>query len=811
MAYTPRPIGPDEPARLEALFALNILDTDPEPEFDTVTQLAARIFNVPIALVSLVSHDRQWFKSRIGLDATETPCDVSFCGHAITTDEPLVVPDAHQDPRFRQNPLVLGPPFVRFYAGAPLRLPSGHAIGTLCLIDTSPRAPLDARELEMLALLATQVVDLIEVRDLRRRQQISELISDTSSDAFVATDAGSTIIYWNRGAEQMFGWSAREALGRKLDIIVPERHREGHAAGVARVTGGGPTRLVGKTTEVPACHRDGREFTVELSLGMWNSGDERLPAGFASIIRDVTERKSLEAERDATRNLLAEQMAAIEASSDGISITDAEGRFIFVNRSHAAIFGIGDPAHLIGRQWTCLYAPGEDARLYHHVYPQLLDEGRFSGRLTARRHDGATIEQDISMAPRPSGGVVCVTRDVSARLKDEREMTRLREQLLVAQRQEAIGQIASGIAHDFNNVIAAISGSAALIQAGADPRLHAERVQRAAESASSLVQKMLAVGKRQSDRSQLALCPQIASVIELVRTSMPSGQVIRFEQAEAPIILTADSTELMQVLMNLLINARDALEGTPDGCMDLKVSRWAPGDPAPPLRVGGLPSGPAARIDLADNGCGMPPDLLARIFQPFFSSKGSRGTGLGLSVVAGIVEAAGGGLSVQSEPGRGTCFTIFWPLDPPPAAPEADAAPVRMGAGPLSGRAVLVVDDSRAVVELLTHLLERAGAEVGPCLAGRDVLETLRTDPQAWDLLVTDFDMPEMDGGELAVEVRRLKPELPILLCTGAPGPHLERHRRQPLFDAIIGKPATLDSLTAGALAALAARAAPAD
>jgi CheY-like chemotaxis protein len=266
----------------------------------------------------------------------------------------------------------------------------------------------------------------------------------------------------------------------------------------------------------------------------------------------------------------------------------------------------------------------------------------------------------------------------------------------------------------------------------------------------------------------------------------------------------------MQVLMNLSINARDALEGTPGGHIDLQVMRWNPGDPAPELRVGRLPAGPSARIDVSDNGCGMPPELLARIFQPFFSSKGSRGTGLGLSVVAGIVEAAGGGIAVRSEPGHGTCFTILWPLDPPPKTEEPEAPVLPAGQGQLAGRTVLVVDDNRSMVTLLTHLLERAGAEVGPCSDGRDVLEALRSDPGAWDLLVTDFDMPEMDGGQLAVEARRLKPDLPILLCTGAPARHLERHRSDPLFDAIIGKPATLDSLTAAALAALAAHANPA-
>lgn len=808
MAYTPRPVDADEPARVSALLALNILDTDPEVEFDTVTRLAAISYDVPIALVSLVSDSRQWFKSRVGLDALQTPCDISFCGHAIASDDLMIIPDAHEDPRFRSNPLVLGPPHVRFYAGAPLKLASGHRVGTLCIIDTVPRPSLDARQKEILTLLARQIVDLLEVRELRRKQQISELISTTSSDAFVATDSRSNIIYWNRGAERMFGWAASEALGRGLDTIVPERHRTGHDAGMHRVVSGGETRLVGKTTEVPARHRDGREFTVELSLGMWNSAANGLPAGFASVIRDVTERKKLEAERDATRNLLAEQMEAIEASSDGISITDADGRFIFVNHSHAAMFGLGDPAHLLGRHWSCLYAPGEDARLYRQVFPKLENGGRFSGRLVARRHDGATIEQDVSMSPRPSGGVVCVTRDVSARLKDEREMARLREQLLIAQRQEAIGQIASGIAHDFNNVIAAIAGSAALIIAGDDPvaRQHAERVQRAATSAASLVQKMLSLGARQSHRSELELGRQVSSVIELVRTSMPANQEIHFTPADTPIFLVADSTELMQVLMNLAINARDALEGMPDGRIDLSVARWRPGDDTPALQVGVVPAGPAARIDLVDNGCGMPADVLTRIFQPYFSSKGSRGTGLGLSVVAGIVEAVGGGLSVRSEPGQGSSFTIFWPLEPPAEVKEPQGGRLAP-AGPLVGKTILVVDDSRSVVELLRLMLEKAGAEVGTCLSPHDALDTLRSDPLAWDVMVTDFDMPDMDGGQLTAAARTLRPDIPVLLCTGAPGQHLERHRRQPLFDAIIGKPATEQSLTAGICAAFAARA----
>lgn len=159
----------NEEARLAALRALDLLDSKPEREFDDIVELARALFGVPIALVSLVDAHRQWFKARAGLDATETPRDVSFCGHAINRDEALIVPDATEDPRFHDNPLVTGGPEIRFYAGMPLRLPGGERIGTLCVIGSEPRADFGARESDLLARLGRLTLDAIALRGARAK------------------------------------------------------------------------------------------------------------------------------------------------------------------------------------------------------------------------------------------------------------------------------------------------------------------------------------------------------------------------------------------------------------------------------------------------------------------------------------------------------------------------------------------------------------------------------------------------------------------------------------------------------------------
>ncbi len=801
------PILPDEEARLAALEAFNILDTPPDPSLDVITRLAADRFGTEIALVSLVDRERQWFKSRHGLEVCETARSISFCTHSIASDTVMVVPDALLDPRFATGPLVQGPPHIRFYAGAPLITADGHRLGTLCVIDSRPRPGFDGRETAALQLMARLVMDQIESGQLREQQRVYKLIAETSTDAFVCSDAHSRITHWNRAAEAMFGWTAGEALGQTLDLIIPNRHRHGHNSGMERLRLRGPTKLVGKTVEVPATVKAGHEIPIELSLGMWPAEGEGAPEGFAAIIRDGTNRKLMEAQRAATEARLAQQLAAIEASDDGIAITDADGKFMFMNQAHATMFGYPDVESLMGLPWSHLYLPEMADYIGTVAMPVLGQTGRWRGEVTGRKADGTPVEQEVSLSLSPEGGIVCVTRDIGGRLAMEREKVRLREQLMLAQRQEAVGQLASGIAHDFNNLIAAIAGTAGLLEATANPdvRFHASRIQSAAGTAAALVEKLLGLGRRTPDLQPVDLCQLLGNVRDLLAPSLVDPRHrIDVELPDAALLAEADPTELMQVVLNLAINARDALPAGGDGRIGLLLRDAAGLAPHGQVMVGQVPAGPAAVIRVTDNGCGIPADALRQVFEPFYTRKGKAGTGLGLAVVAGIVAAAGGAIALHSTPGEGSCFELWWPLDAP-AAPGQQAAASRDVPGDvLAGKAVLVVDDNEAVVDTLVAMLEQAGAEPGPCLDAGDALLAVEEDPGAWDLVITDYDMPGMNGAELATRLRAIRPDLPVLLMSALPRARTGPARPGDLFDAVLAKPASMALLLDAARSAMA-------
>ena len=288
----------DEASRLEALSTFQIAGTTPEARFDRITRLAADLFAVPIAWVSLVERHRQWIKSRVGWDAAETPRSGSFCTYTIRSEDVLVVPDTQLDPRFRQSPLVTGPPFIRFYAGAPLVTTDGHRIGSLCIADTVPRRPLSARQIRRLRDFAALVLEQMEIRRSELVRSAMMSFANATELSMVSVDPTGKIEFANRAATTMFGYSLHGMIGKDIDIIIPDRLRGSHRAGMARVLAGGPSNLAGRTVELVARRRDGSEFPVEFSLSMWRS--ER-GIGMGAVIRDISERR----ERDSRLMRLA--------------------------------------------------------------------------------------------------------------------------------------------------------------------------------------------------------------------------------------------------------------------------------------------------------------------------------------------------------------------------------------------------------------------------------------------------------------------------------------------------------------------------
>ena len=336
----------DEPARLKALRDAGLLDTAPEPAFDDIARLAAHLCGAPIALVSLVETDRQWFKARVGLDVCQTGRDVSFCAHALGRRGLFVVPDARMDPLFADNPLVTGEPHIRFYAGAPLITPEGHALGALCVIDRVPRTLTPDQE-EALLSLGRLVMAQMALRRSNAALTGSEArngaLLQASLDCIISMDGEGRIMEWNPAAERTFGTRRAEALGQELAaLIIPERFRDGHRRGLAHVLATGTGPVLNTRVEVPAMRRDGTEFEAELTVVPMLGGDRPL---FTGYVRDISDRKRMEA---ALRGSEERFRLLAEGGSDLTTILALDGTIRFESQALQNILGYR-PDEMIGR------------------------------------------------------------------------------------------------------------------------------------------------------------------------------------------------------------------------------------------------------------------------------------------------------------------------------------------------------------------------------------------------------------------------------------------------------------------------------
>jgi diguanylate cyclase (GGDEF)-like protein/PAS domain S-box-containing protein len=293
----------DESSRLEELASFKIVGTSPEPRFDQIVALAAKVFNVPMAYISFLERHRQWLKSATGVGVAETERSIAFCTNTITSNEPFVVLDARKGPHFASDPLITSEPYIRFYAGAPLVTARGHRLGALCIADRKPWNVFDERQRQILKEMATLVMHQLE---LRRGELVRESMmgfADATELTLISADAQGRIEFVNKSAVATFGYAREEMIGKPIDIIIPDRLRGAHRAGLARVAAGAASKLVGKTVEVVARKRDGTEFPIDLSLSVW---PDQSGLGFGAVIRDITERKErdLRLLRLATRDTL---------------------------------------------------------------------------------------------------------------------------------------------------------------------------------------------------------------------------------------------------------------------------------------------------------------------------------------------------------------------------------------------------------------------------------------------------------------------------------------------------------------------------
>jgi PAS domain S-box-containing protein len=530
--------------------------------------------------------------------------------------------------------------------------------------------------------------------------------------------------------------------------------------------------------------------------------------------RETAARKSAEGllerksdELDASNRELLAQIAqvnrlsvAIEAAEEGIAITDSEGCYTYMNTAHARMFGFAKVEDLIGQSWARLYDSDALTRFDRDVMPQVLRDGRWSGEMTGRRLGGALVFQDLLLTQLKDGGILCSTRDIGARRIREKETADLSRQVIEADRSAAMDQLIVSVTHDFSNFLGAIAASVTLLEQQCvqpEPHRVLMTVFDALHEARSVLNQLnpdyVAPAEQLCDLTVMVprLCDLMAPLLEITQTSY-------CEVPGAPLFVRAEPTLFARSLANVLKNAIEAMAGT-GRVLRIEVQPLPadqppdlPFEPAARLVYGSVVEGALARIIVQDEGIGMSQALLDQVLDRFVSTKDNgRRHGIGLSSVTALVETLGGRLTFFSLLGTGSAVVIDLP------ARDADGNSLAMQdsdetAAQSTVANVILVDDEPVSRSLLAMMFRAEQWEVASFSNPGEALGFMASAPNFAQLLVTDWHMPKFNGGELAVQAKRIRPDLPIVLCSNMLFPSIPD-----AIDEVLAKPPNFERLRA--------------
>jgi PAS domain S-box-containing protein len=416
------------------------------------------------------------------------------------------------------------------------------------------------------------------------------------------------------------------------------------------------------------------------------------------------------------------------------------------------------------------------------------------------RKDGSTVwmENSVKAVRNNSGaidGLYGVSRDITERKIAEEEKARLQAQLQQVQKMESMGTLAGGIAHDFNNILGIIVGNTELamddVPEWNPARRNLEEIRTASIRARDVVKQILAFSRKTPQKMKpVRIIPIIKESLKFLRSSIPTTiEIHQNISSESDTVLT-DPTQINQVLINLCTNAVHAM-GEKGGVLEVSLEDIEL-DAGSSMDYYDLSSGKYVRLTVNDTGHGIEPKILKRIFDPYFTTKGvGEGSGMGLSVVHGIVKRYGGGISVSSEPGKGTIFHVLFPCIEDEPEPKVEIA----AEIPRGNERILFVDDEKAMIDAIQPMIERLGYKVTARTSSIEGLEAFRANPDRFDLVITDFTMPNMTGMELANELFKLRSEIPIILCTGYSDHINEEKAKRNGIRAFVMKPVVLDEI----------------
>ena len=566
----------------------------------------------------------------------------------------------------------------------------------------------------------------------------------------VVWDQEATMIYINHAVLELLDeGNPEKILGRKtFDFIHPEFREDVRKRYETLLEGGHVTPDVIRLKTAT-----GREKIVELDSVPFTFNRESC---FISLLVDVEERYKAEETR---RRLVT----AIEQARESIVITDNRGVIEYVNPAFTDVTGYSRD-EVIGLTPRVIRSGEHDTDFYRTIWETITAGRVWQGRIVNRRKDGTLFTESATISPvRNTNGkithFVAVKRDITHEVE-------LEAQLRQAQKMEAIGTLAGGIAHDFNNILGAILGFTDMALLHCDPGspLHENltHIRKGGKRAADLVQQILTFSRMTTaEKEPVPVVPLVRESLKLLRASLPATIEIEQELDAAGMNVLANPVKIQQVVMNLCTNAFHAMRDK-GGLLTVTLS---PVPAAECRRMLTSVKGDCVRLAVSDTGVGIDPETLERIFDPFFTTKGpGEGTGLGLSVVHGIVRDLGGTITVSSDPGEGTTFTVILP------AVRKDLSPVLANLNePLPGGTehILIVDDEADILETCKMMLQHLGYAVTLSSQPLEVVTLVREQRELFDLVITDQTMPRMTGSDLIGELLAIRPDLPIILCTG--------------------------------------------
>jgi PAS domain S-box-containing protein len=631
-------------------------------------------------------------------------------------------------------------------------------------------------------LLEEKVQDLVRAKgDLKESEHRYRMIAENVHDTIWIIDLNLQFTYVSLSVERITGYTPEEIQNLRLEqllksssyalatqVLSEELDKENSGEIID------PDRP--RTMEFELIRKDGNPVCIEFTA-TFRRDDTGRPVQILGVSRDITERKQAE---ETLRQSEAKYRFLTEKMNDIIWLTDLDFRLTYISPSVEKILGL-TPEERLRQTPAEMMSPEALSHAFNILNRELereYEEGVDPERTVKLDMDfchknGSIVPMESVMSAIRDHdntiiGIHGVSRDITERKRAEEEKKRLEAQLAQAQKLESIGTLAGGIAHDFNNILAAIIGYAGLaindISEPAKARGELNEVLKAGDRAKRLVSQILAFGRQTETRhSPLELQPVIKESIKMMRSIIPTTIEIRQKIIDSGLVMS-DPTQINQIIMNLCTNAVHAMDKS-GGVLEVGLKRVnINGDEKTPDL--GLPPGHYLKLSVSDTGQGMTPEVKARIFDPYFTTKEvGRGTGLGLSVVHGIVKSHGGVITCRSTYGQGSVLDIYLPeinTKDESSDPYLEKRPL-----PVGTERILFVDDEPVLIELAKRMIENLGYTVHTRMSSLEAFELFRSDPYKFDLVITDMTMPGITGDKLAQRMMEIRRDIPIILCTG--------------------------------------------